>query len=63
MQLLNDVVNFRLGQTIDDVRGNAVILSGIAQPSPHIEAVCVKFIFISSVVGKNQEGGGLADDL
>ena len=30
MQLLNDVVNFRLGQTIDDVRGNAVILSGIA---------------------------------
>ena len=32
IQKLNDVVNFRLGQTLDEVRGNAMILSGIAAP-------------------------------
>lgn len=32
-QLLSNVVNFRLGQTLDEVRSNAMILSGIAQPS------------------------------
>jgi hypothetical protein len=30
MQRIQDVVSFRLGHTIDDVRGNAQILSGIA---------------------------------
>lgn len=50
IQLLNDVVNFRLGQTIDEVRANAVILSGIAAPSTVQQAVCVKFIFIKSLL-------------
>ena len=29
---LNQVINFRLGQTLDDVRSNAMILSGISRP-------------------------------
>ena len=35
-QLLSNVVNFRLGQTLDEVRSNAMILSGIAQPSTQV---------------------------
>ena len=32
IQYLNQVVQFRLGQTLDDVRGDATILSGISKP-------------------------------
>lgn len=49
-QLLSNVVNFRLGQTLDEVRSNAMILSGIAQPSTQVQAVCVKFIFIKGML-------------
>jgi hypothetical protein len=32
ISLINDVQNFRLGQTIDNVRRSAMILSGISAP-------------------------------
>lgn len=35
-QRIQEVIKFKLGQTIDDVRGNAQILSGIAQPSTQV---------------------------
>jgi len=57
VQLLKQVVEFRLGQTIDEVRGDAVILSGIAQPVIHIQAVCVKFIFIKKLLEGHDDLG------
>ena len=43
------------------MRGNAVILSGIAQPVIHIQAVCVKFIFIKKLLeGHDDLGDAIA---
>ena len=56
-QILQEVVDFRLGQTLDEVRGNAAILSGIAKPSIQIQAICVKFIFIKSLYQKMIDQG------
>lgn len=63
IQLLNDVVNFRLGQTIDEVRANAVILSGIAAPSSVQQAVCVKFIFIKSLLYDGFDNKEMLDNI
>lgn len=44
-----------MGQTLDEVRSNAMILSGIAQPNPFVQAVCVKFLYVKEVIGNLPE--------
>lgn len=48
--MLHEIENFRLGQTLDEVRSSAQILSGIARPSQKIDAIVVKFIILSSLI-------------
>ena len=60
-QILQEVIDFRLGQTLDEVRGNAAILSGITKPSNQIQAICVKYIFIKSLYQKMIDMGQAAD--
>jgi len=36
-----------------------MILSGIAAPTPWIQAVCVKFIFIKSIIGEDFQQNNL----
>ena len=54
--MLQEVCDFRLGQTLDVVRGDAQILAGISKPSQQTQAVLVKYIFIKSVLGNLGEG-------
>lgn len=51
IQYLKEVANFRLGQTLDEVRSQPTILSGIAQPSSFVQAICVKYIPLKSITG------------
>jgi hypothetical protein len=44
ISILNKVSEFRLGQTLDDVKGNAQILSGIAVPPTQQQAITVRYI-------------------
>ena len=66
IQLLNEVSAFRLGQTLDEVRGNAMILSGIAKPPPEQQAVFVKWIYVDVSEFKDDDeddGKGAAADV
>ena len=73
VSLLNKVHQFRLGQTLDEVKGSAQILSGIAVPPTQQQAVVVKYIFVDEILkyglhesknneDKNQDNGGNVDE-
>ena len=51
MQILKDVQAFRLGQTLDEVKSNGQILSGIAKVSKRVQAIVVKFIIMNAIAG------------
>jgi hypothetical protein len=46
---------------LDEVRGNASILSGIAKPTSQVQAICVKFIFIKSLYQKMIDANKASD--
>ena len=55
MKLLEQVQDYKSGQTIDEVRKSAIILSGIATPITQVQAICVKLIFIPSILGNMEK--------
>jgi transposase len=42
--LFDDIIDIQRGQMLDDIRGNAAMLSGLSQIKQIVEAVCVKLI-------------------
>lgn len=49
MQLLEDLQDFRRGQTLDVVKNDATILSGISKKVLVQQAICVKFIMMTGL--------------
>lgn len=41
---LNNVIEFKLGEALDDVRGNAQILGRMQRPVNKLQAICVKYV-------------------
>lgn len=55
LTILKKVLDFRVGQTLDDVKGNAQILSGIAVPPSTQQAIQVSYIYVLDLFATNQE--------
>jgi hypothetical protein len=55
LSILNKVTEFRVGQTLDDVKGNAQILSGIAVPPTSQQSITVNYIFVDNILASKFE--------
>ncbi|CDW75034.1 UNKNOWN [Stylonychia lemnae] len=62
--LFKEILQLQTGQILDDVRGNAQLLSGISQIRYIVQAICVKLILSdpNALISKNGQGNLMNTD-